>query len=384
MPQTDEWVLSGIRFSEQGPARLSCEVRRPEREPFVLWFEFPLEFRAFSSPSSYDPFLAAALLPAMIAGCDIRVEGACSRMLLASARGPIQAQLLSWFPEGPFEKINIISEESDPSPLKDTNRKGCFFSGGVDSLYAVIRQAEVTELRLTDLITVHGFDIPLRDRELFRQALANCRRAASDNHMALIEASTNVREFMDKFGSWGMMHGAAMAAVGLSLSAGFSDFLIPSGSGPQTPWGSHPDFDPLWSNGRARFVHDIAGIPRRDKIAYIISRDKQVLTYLRCCWENREGLYNCSSCEKCLRTMMGLYLAGVQKDAVTFDWKHLHRSLLFLRTKPTTHHHWRAIRAKLPMSPKGLVLKTAITLMFFRSSVHQLRKRLRGEKAGIV
>jgi len=31
---------------------------------------------------------------------------------------------------------------------------------------------------------------------------------------------------------------------------------------------------------------------------------------LRVCWENRGGRYNCGTCEKCLRTMAELYLAG--------------------------------------------------------------------------
>lgn len=378
-----EWVLSGIRLVEKGPCLFSCEIRRPGKEPFLLWYEFSSENRPAVDVSSYDPFLAVALLPAMMAGCDLRIEGACSKTLLASARGPIQDLLLSWFPVEPFQRIRILSAEAEP-PAASSVRMGCFFSAGVDSLYAMLRHLDGPSKRVTDLVTVHGFDIRLGDHELFRQALANCRRAAEDHRVSLLEVSTNCREFLDKFGSWDIMHGAALASVGLCFSAGFSDFLIASGTGAQPRWGSHPDFDPLWSNGRVRFTHDVVGVPRRDKIALILSKDRQVLTYLRCCWENRGGLYNCSACEKCLRTMMGLYLAGARKDAVTFNWKHLNRNLLRLRAKPRTRHHWRAIRAKLPASPRGLLLKVLISLMLLRSHVHEWRKGLRGEKSELV
>ena len=35
------------------------------------------------------------------------------------------------------------------------------------------------------------------------------------------------------------------------------------------------------------------------------------MTNLRVCWENRRGALNCGDCEKCLRTLVGLRLAGI-------------------------------------------------------------------------
>src|SRR5262249_59102310 len=39
---------------------------------------------------------------------------------------------------------------------------------------------------------------------------------------------------------------------------------------------------------------------------------------LRVCWENPDGAYNCGRCEKCLRTMINLLIAGALDRCPTF------------------------------------------------------------------
>jgi hypothetical protein len=54
------------------------------------------------------------------------------------------------------------------------------------------------------------------------------------------------------------------------------------------------------------------------KIDQQIAQSPLALQHLRVCYMNQNDSYNCSRCEKCLRTMVSLYAAGVLDKAETF------------------------------------------------------------------
>lgn len=112
-----------------------------------------------------------------------------------------------------------------------------------------------------------------------------------------------------------------MASVGLALQGYFAEIVVAGGKTGRyahgEPWGSSPDLDPLWSTERLTFVHDGCEASRLDKIR-LITRFPIVLETLRVCWENPSNEYNCCKCEKCLRTMLGLHIAGVLPECKTF------------------------------------------------------------------
>ena len=64
-------------------------------------------------------------------------------------------------------------------------------------------------------------------------------------------------------------------------------------------------------------VFDGLDAMRLDKIKYIAS-SPLALRWLRVCWQNLGISYNCGRCEKCLRTMIGLELAGALGKCRTF------------------------------------------------------------------
>ena len=84
------------------------------------------------------------------------------------------------------------------------------------------------------------------------------------------------------------------------------------------PGGTHPLMDPLWSTESVRILNDGAEATRIAKVARIAQSDT-ALGHLRVCWENRQGRYNCGRCEKCIRTMINLKIAGVLDRCTTFD-----------------------------------------------------------------
>jgi hypothetical protein len=83
------------------------------------------------------------------------------------------------------------------------------------------------------------------------------------------------------------------------------------------PWGSHPLLDPLWSTEAVEFTHDGCEAMRSEKVK-AIARSGLALSTLRVCWANEQGEYNCGRCEKCLRTMLALHVAGVLERCTTF------------------------------------------------------------------
>jgi hypothetical protein len=117
--------------------------------------------------------------------------------------------------------------------------------------------------------------------------------------------------FSDQFADWEHYHGAALASVAHLLAARFCTVYVPAS---QTyaylgPLGSHPLLDPRWSSESVELVHDGCEASRIEKIEHVAA-EPAARHWLRVCWENRGGEYNCGRCEKCLRTMVAMDALG--------------------------------------------------------------------------
>lgn len=258
--------------------------------------------------------LAAALLPCMSTGSTLRVKGPVDSLFLA-ATARIQDLLLSW--GLPFSKVAIeVAPTEERRPIQPAGQRvATFFSGGVDSFYTLLQHQE----DITDLVFIHGFDFTLDNEKLRRQASDAAHTVAEKLGKNLIEVETNLRPFLVKYTAWKWAHGAALATVGLLLSQFVRKIYIPASHtyDERFPWGSHPDLDPLWSTSRLAFVHHGAEATRSQKVA-VISRSDLALQTLRVCLENHRGDYNCGRCEKCLRTLLNLQIAGALDRCTTF------------------------------------------------------------------
>lgn len=260
-----------------------------------------------------DFFLCASLIPAMRQGVDLDIKAPVSRRLLAST-SVIQEMLHSW--DTRFQKIKVVAPVRQQPLDQPKPEVGCFFTAGVDSFFTLFQHLD----EIDRLIFVHGFDIQMTKGRLRRQAVANLRAIAAHLNKPLFEVVTNVRAFADPQLDWGKhYHGAALASVALFLSPRFRKVYLGSSQCPQEvdPWGSHPLLDPLWSTENTELVHDGAGKSRLEKIARIATHDI-VLRTLRVCWRNPGGAYNCGQCDKCLRTMVSLRVAGFLDRCTTF------------------------------------------------------------------
>ena len=209
-----------------------------------------------------------------------------------------------------------VDAEARSEPVDRASGVACFFSGGLDSFYTLLKHRE----EITHIIFVHGFDIALEDRVLRTQASRMAREVAKELGKSLTEIETNLRSFSDEFVGWDKYHGAAMASAALLSQHRFRKVLIASSHSYAglRPWGSHPMLDPLWGTESTTIEHDGCEATRVDKMAYI-SEYELPMEWLRICYtyDNPSGVYNCGRCGKCWAARVTLRTVGALERCKT-------------------------------------------------------------------
>jgi hypothetical protein len=263
-----------------------------------LWFQLPSDW-----PQTVrgEPFLAAALLPAMASGQDVQVDASLpiDSDFLDGLKA-IQQIFRHWGPalRHDFQVVDIAATLS-PAPPGDG--VGTFFSGGVDGTHTFLEMPD----RPTHAVFVRGVDFQL-DNPIYDEAFAQNKTWLASRGVPLIGMNSNIRWVLREFGiRWNIGFGAGLAAFAHVL--GFSKTYVAAGHTWSELWpdGSHPATDKLWSSSTRKLVHHGRGQRRWQKLERIAS-EPGALEILRVCWMDHG--YNCSKCEKCLRTMVLLRL----------------------------------------------------------------------------
>ena len=265
-----------------------------------------------------SPFAAALLLPAMRQGEDLIIEGSVSRQLYQGMHA-IMKEVLTWDIGLKPIKIQAAATATDPPRPQ---RSAAFFSGGVDSFYTYLKhQADPAESdRIGSFILVNGFDISRRNTALWQRTLEHIGYIAAAGGVDLTVVRSNIQGLVEPILLWDYSHGGCLAAVGLFLRGAFHQIYIPSthSVAEQIPWGSNLALDGHWSTESTSFVHDGTEATRLEKVLSQIARSPLALEHLRVCFANENGAYNCGRCDKCLRTMINLYVAGGLGKSGTF------------------------------------------------------------------
>lgn len=81
------------------------------------------------------------------------------------------------------------------------------------------------------------------------------------------------------------------------------------------PWGSHPEVDPWFSNEECSLVHARCDVTRLDKTA-VVAASHVALENLRI---RRRSAFNCGSCNRCVRTRLGLQALRVSSPCFAPD-----------------------------------------------------------------
>ncbi|MDR7443541.1 MAG: hypothetical protein QN208_02900, partial [Armatimonadota bacterium] len=168
--------------------------------------------------------------------------------------------------------------------------------------------------------------------------------------------------------SWwaGIQHGLALLGLLAPLSAvrRWGRLLIAATHHQSVPrpHGSHPELDSRVRWAEVNVVHDSNDLSRYEKIQKVLKPyfdPKPGKPALRVCLAEDPGPFlNCGRCEKCVRTIVALLLAGMDPRAYGFPY-HLNAlrrardRLLQGRYKITVGHlpHWQNLQRQVPESP---------------------------------
>jgi len=282
---------------------------------------FDIHFLFKNAPATYsaEAEIALRLLPSMQLGENIHMQNKPVDNLFLNAITDIQHIYKNWNPQYQITKI-LNTKRAEPASDfagRPKKRVATFFSGGIDSFYTLLKHRG----DITDIIFVHGLDIPLENTALREQTVTALKAIGADFNVNLVEVETNLKTALLPYGDWRLiLHGVALASVGLLLQDDFFVIYIPA-SHEYThlfPLGTHPILDHLWSTQSLRFIHDGAESTRLEKTE-LVSQSDTALRHLRVCWRNTGGAYNCGKCEKCLRTMITLYIFGKMDSCPTFS-----------------------------------------------------------------
>lgn len=286
------------------PVQLTLPSGPHEEE---LWFRLPASTPPPTLPAISDSVFSVGLLLAMASDRELVLSSPVSPRLL-DATDLLQDILSCWWPkELAHARIEASARSAEDSPPRARGTLA-LFSGGVDSFFTLVKNhAEIAALTY-----VSGFDIPLRHREIFELTRTRLEQVAELEGLPLIVLSTNMRTIFSRLElSWPRItHGAGLASIATLLSGSFDRLLIASGSSYAQlhPWGSHPMTDVLRSTEYLDIVHDGAERHRVEKVRAIVDLPS-AQQHLRVCTA-KEGVDNCGRCEKCLRTMVTLEVAG--------------------------------------------------------------------------
>ena len=307
--------LVEVRVAREGDrVALVGRVEPAGRPATELFFRFPAEYAPAGEPSA-DPFLAALLVPALVAGEPLVLEPPVSPRLLRRT-ATVQDILTTWYPAR--RRIQVTAPVRSGVPAAGAGRGqgvGAFFSGGVDSCYTLVKSRlglPSAADPITHLIFVKGFDAPLAEAAGLAASEARLRDLAREYDCRFIAVETNLRDVLSA--PWAEMHhGSALAAVGLALAPVLGTVLIPSSYDylELIPHGSHPLLDELWSTETTDFLHDGCEVNRVDRLALLVRHAPALVDRLRVCWEGSHGgPVNCGHCGKCVRTMVILRSLG--------------------------------------------------------------------------
>ncbi|MEN6307487.1 MAG: hypothetical protein ABFD91_06995, partial [Anaerohalosphaeraceae bacterium] len=151
---------------------------------FRLWYRVP---KAYQVSGAGDPFLAAALLPAMLEGEKLEIDpGMPVSPRLLEHVSQLQEIHHCWNPV-----LKIVPIQASTLPAGPLNKGAfSFFSGGVDSMFTFLKRLK----EISHVVFIHGFDFSV-DTGTYQQAVARNSAFVQGYGKTLIPLETNQYHF---------------------------------------------------------------------------------------------------------------------------------------------------------------------------------------------
>jgi glycosyltransferase involved in cell wall biosynthesis len=339
-----------------------------ERRVSVRWaWEVPIV------PSDASPFLPMALLPAMLRGEDLHVDGLVSPRLLHNA-GIAATAYASWHPGLRRPRLSAGGPAARRVPH---GRTAAFFSRGVDSMFTAALDRG-PDPAVTQLVFCDGLE-PRHSQPTAHAEIVRAQEAANALGLPLLLVTTDVRWLSDGLCDWADAHGGALAGVGLCLGGGIGRMVIPSSDSfaSLVPFGSSPLLDGWFSTESVEIVHDVAGPTRAGKVASLARDRRDLLPFLKVCYAE-DRVDNCGRCGKCVLTMACLAAVDALGEAAAFpDDLDLDLVRRMGVSPLQSRMNWEATMRTLPATGANGELRSAMAEAMRRSARPRPRRRLR-------
>lgn len=362
--------LSKSRFTVCAGAALDRFVLEP------FWYEIDgHDLTAFSEETLTVPFILNIAPVVWLSGRRLHITSMDETLSQALVR------LRNWFRnhfpemqwEGEIVPDNIVS--SHPMAPVPTIRPALLFSGGLDSVTSLYRHISETPL----LISVHGADIQLRDYLSWKVLSDLACRYGEENGLQNVFVRSNILDFLNQhllgkiakteISWWGnIQHGMGLAGLAFPVC----DFhrcptlLIASSLWKETQdespvrWGTAPEAIDL-IRYRSMKVQDDYQVSRQEKMEYLkrLGQEMSIYPKLRVCFRSKAGI-NCGHCEKCLRTVAGILVTGVENlpiygfpEPIAVYVERLKAMFESRKVRMGRYHvmAWNDMKAHLPDSP---------------------------------
>ncbi|WP_299216918.1 hypothetical protein [uncultured Aquimarina sp.] len=317
----DTVKLHSITYSEEGRKinyeySVGSNIQKLFVENQSFYSKYQIDVSATPASIAVIPFLSNVLPMAWFAGFSIEVDEVDEDFY--NAQEKIKQEFAKRDTSNRLEGT-LIAKKLIKNSLNGS-RSAMLFSGGVDAYATYIRIYN----RKPDLITLHGADITIEDKDQWNDftGFIDNEELLNDNHKEYIE--TNLRDFytyqvellLKDIGWWGkVQHGLALVGsiAPLSFVNKYDSVYIASSYTDHIDidWGSTPEIDKkiTWGSGFKVF-HDGYELKRQDKVDLIakFASEKKKRFRLRVCYSEKRTEFNCSYCEKCFRTILGLIL----------------------------------------------------------------------------
>lgn len=279
-----------------------------------LWFRVPLPLSNSANP--LDAFFILAVGMALFRGEDLHFDGEVSPEVVSKVE-----ELRKYFEYGQTKREIKIAYTTRASQKNHTEKVGQFFTLGLDSFYTLLCALPDSGKEVQHLIYVDGYDVPLHKTAFLQTIHTHISEVAKKTKKTPLFIASNVRDVSDKVIGWGQFHVAALVAVGMLLP--LEKIYISGESFEFRDWGLRFGADILFSTDERTFefvAHDVT----RDQKLIRLQRSpffSLFLNHVRVCWENvlQDTVpYNCSVCQKCLKTqLMLMALTGEKLSTFT-------------------------------------------------------------------
>lgn len=263
-----------------------------------------------------DPFAVALLVPAMLRGDPLVIEGSIDEMLLESLRGPVQHTLRLMAPG--WRYVPIEADARPASSLTDWTRGAAMaMSGGIDSMHLArhrILAADVPEPLRVRLLVHHHVGAHGDDDRAFEEQFAHARRIADRLGLPIVGTRCSLTAAFR-----GLKHIYSVTTRNLAASLALDHLFTAFHYASTEPIGERPQMSemggasildatllPLFNTTSTVWLPFGGDTTRLRKTTDVIFDDRlcgELLVCVRGFRRDRAAL-NCGRCYKCARVLL--------------------------------------------------------------------------------